>query len=523
MPPSGQPFRQNNNPPSGFRQGYQQQQPNRDFQPQQRAYIGEGKQDEENSPPDQEGYQGDYYDDQELDYAGQEDAPYHDDVPADNQLPAEESHSYFVGTPAKQARVYICQRCSAEFYSNNKLHKHIRMCKKESAPARNDAPAVDVFHASVIHSDASPDSTPGLGFRSWRYATFAASIGKPDSLHEICSDTGCGASLVDRAFLAEEVPDYQQRVQKKPDAMRVRGLGDSLLITTEHLPINFRIPGRAVDGSPAIACFTRHVYIVEGLKAKMLVGNDILGPELMVPDVSREKLSIGSCKDLTVKLNVKNVGPPVKRAVRSSNATKVPARSSTTIPFKLRGKESLPAGRDFMFMSQRIDRLGVAGGVLSHIVDAQTAVVQVLNATAEDVYIPKNSKLGIIQDYEEEGCFLASPKDAGLAANSGSHTPAPPAPKNWFKKAMKAGVAALAAGSIAYQAIAKPVISSATKETHHSGRDYHLRWDTCDPDSASWRSRVLPPAVARRRFYRTHPARRMDAHKTSARRQGRSS
>ena len=464
LQPAGQPLRQNNNPPGGYPPGGYQSggyrppfQPNRNFQPQPRAfYSDESKENEENSPPAEEGaFQGGYYDEYDYQPIFEEEGQQGNEDLSEQQQSADD-HGYFVGTPAKQVRIYTCRRCTAEFYSNNKLHKHVRSCKLtppsnlEASTPEAVKPA-DIFQASIIQSNAPHDSHPGVGFRSWRYATFAASIGKPDSLNDLVADTGCGTSLVDRTFLAAEVPDYKQRV-KTANAIRVRGIGDALLDSTEHLPLNFRIPGKAANGSAAIACFTRHVYIVDGLKAKLLVANDIIGPEQMIPDIGKEKLTIGSCQDMTATLTVKNAGPPVKRVARSSEATKIPARSRTAIAFKLRGK-GLPTGRDFMFVPSRIDRLGAEGGVLSHIVDANTAVVLVHNASSEDVFLPRNSKLGVIQEYEEEGCFLASDEEAPLAANSGSHKPAP---RNWFKSAMKAGVAAMAAGVAAYQAIAKP-------------------------------------------------------------------
>ena len=99
--------------------------------------------------------------------------------------------------------------------------------------------------------------------------------------------------------------------------MKMRGLKNVLFITTEHIPINFRIPGKTIGGSQVTTSFTRHVYIVEGFKTKMLIGNDILNPEMMVPNFGKNHLTIGSRENITAKFNVKNDGFPVKRVVRS--------------------------------------------------------------------------------------------------------------------------------------------------------------------------------------------------------------
>ena len=466
-----QPFRQNNNPAAtGFRPGdFQPNYQNRNFQQPARAYFGEEKDDgQENTPPDD----GLEYSEQEYGDTGEgfavADDSYHGDAAASseqaNRQP-DEYQSFFVGTPPLHTRGYTCRRCSEEFPSNKKLHVHLRQCKtKPKTEVPSTMNAEDDTEPTIIKSTAAAVSHHGHGFRSWRYATIEASIGSSKKLTGICVDTGCGGSMGDRSFLAEEIPDYQKLVKQSTDPIRVRGIGNAVLDSKEYLPVEFRIPGE-VNGKPAVASFTRNVNIVDGLKAKMLLGNDIIGPEDIVPNVGKGIATIGSCQGLTTALTVTNLGPPVKRLARAAGSLSIPANSMATIPYKLRGKSGLPTGRDFMFNPQRLESLGPEGGILSHIVDAHTGVVQVRNTSSSTVYIPKNSKIGVIQEYEEEGCYLASEEDAHLAANSGSHKPATP---NFFKRFLKPGVAAAAAGAaafVAYQGVAKPTTAVASAAT----------------------------------------------------------
>ena len=138
----------------------------------------------------------------------------------------------------------------------------------------------------------------------------------------------------------------------------------------------------------------------------------------MISNVDRKKLIIDNCKNMTTKLNVKNVDSSIKRIIRFNNVTKISTRFSITISFKLRDKNSLFVERDFMFIFQRIDRLNLVDDVFSHIVDAHIFVIQVMNANVEEIFIFKNSKLSIIQNYAEEECFLVNQKNVDLAANS---------------------------------------------------------------------------------------------------------
>ena len=122
-----------------------------------------------------------------------------------------------MGIPARQIKIFVCRRCSTEFYFNNKFHKHVKACKTPTQSDTFITKKVNVFHAFIfIQLDVPPNNNPKLNFRFWRYATFAVSINnKQNCLNEICANAGCGVSLVDKTFLFKKIPDYQTRFQKK--------------------------------------------------------------------------------------------------------------------------------------------------------------------------------------------------------------------------------------------------------------------------------------------------------------------
>ena len=45
--------------------------------------------------------------------------------------------------------------------------------------------------------------------------------------------------------------------------------------------------------------------------------------------------------------------------------------------------------------------------MLSYIVDVCTVLVQIMNTSSKNVYLFKNNKFGIVQNYEQE-CYLAN-------------------------------------------------------------------------------------------------------------------
>ena len=71
-----------------------------------------------------------------------------------------------------------------------------------------------------------------------------------------------------------------------------------------------------------------------------------------------------------------------------------------------------------MFIPKKIDRLKDDGGVFSNIINVHTGMVQVMNTSSENVYLPKNNKLNIIQIYENENCYLVNGENTVLTTNS---------------------------------------------------------------------------------------------------------
>ena len=54
---------------------------------------------------------------------------------------------------------------------------------------------------------------------------------------------------------------------------------------------------------------------MDGLKANMLIGNDVLGPEEFVIDINQKKAYIGSC-DVNISLQVRPRGTFIRRISR---------------------------------------------------------------------------------------------------------------------------------------------------------------------------------------------------------------
>ena len=319
---------------------------------------------------------------------------------------------------------YTCRMCKTDFYSNNKLHRHVRICRKERASNLPATEPVDAFHRHsaggkvlpVVESTATTTSDAGLNFRKWHYARLEVSHSLDGKLAKVCADTGCTMSLIDRKYLLEAKPDATIHKTKQP--IRVHGIGDKLHDSSEYTELDFYVAGTLPDQSPAIAHFRREIHLVDDLRAHALLGADILGPEQVILDMGKRTITFPACSNLTASMELTPKGQRIVRAVRSASKITIPPHTCLAVPVKIRG-QSLPADRDYSFEpKQDFQQLGPEGGFFNHITDAHLAAVQVRNATNKPVILPKHAKVGMLRDFEEEGCYHASPDDRHLAAVS---------------------------------------------------------------------------------------------------------
>jgi len=93
--------------------------------------------------------------------------------------------------------------------------------------------------------------------------------------------------LADKTFLVKRRPDLS--ILKHPIPIGVTGIGADKYICDEYAIIDIFING-TVGGEAATAKITRTVNIVTGLKAKVLIGVNMLAPEQC--DISFKKNTI---------------------------------------------------------------------------------------------------------------------------------------------------------------------------------------------------------------------------------------
>ena len=124
-------------------------------------------------------------------------------------------------------------------------------------------------------------ATEGYGFRGYRFATVKVNFKWKGETYEICMDTGCTMSLIDREFLQTLMQvGLVIDIKKMPTPMTVRGLGTNQHDASEYACVSIYLPG-----SKGTALISREFHIVDHLSAKALIGIDVMKPEGILLDL----------------------------------------------------------------------------------------------------------------------------------------------------------------------------------------------------------------------------------------------
>ena len=233
-------------------------------------------------------------------------------------------------------------------------------------------------------------------------------------------------SIIDREFLLKQAPEIMIRRMASP--IMVRGVGQGMHNCNEFAQLDLYL-----QGNP-IALIHRDVHIVDGLKAKLLIEMEIIGPERIILDIPQRVAIIRSCKDTRIPITVTTrTSQRVKQAIKTNNDITIPPHSHMMIPVQ---QPDLPNDRDLLFEPVNHSD-GIA--VYAHIVDCHLSAVQVRNDSESPITIRRDSPLGTVGEYEVDGCFAAHP-DVTLLAGTGDIPTDTPSIRNVLAAAAAASV-----------------------------------------------------------------------------------
>ena len=141
---------------------------------------------------------------------------------------------------------FICRRCNKIFYSNNKLHRHLRSCRATSLRVNKiiTINSITVLHMklkklSVIDSKTFKQTKQfEYDFRSYRYIILQILLfDLQNSIKSsVCVDIECDMFLIDRQFLKNILSNKEICIIFI--AIAIRDIDDRSHISSKYIDLN---------------------------------------------------------------------------------------------------------------------------------------------------------------------------------------------------------------------------------------------------------------------------------------------
>ena len=191
--------------------------------------------------------------------------------------------------------------------------------------------------------------------------------------------------------------------------MKVRDISASKHESLEFAALSLYFPGKNDVGNLVYASLQCEIHLVKGLRANLLIGNNIMSPKAMVINPKKKTALIGVC-GVIIDVNTKQRGQFLaKRLLTSQESIISPCSEAMIFLMKL----PLPDNRDFLFHPTPQANLTL----YSHIMDYETTKILVRNTSDRLLRVPCRHKLGHLLDKAYKNCFLIDTQSAYDAAS----------------------------------------------------------------------------------------------------------
>lgn len=107
-------------------------------------------------------------------------------------------------------------------------------------------------------------------------------------------------TLVDKDWLLRQLP--HQKIKEISTPLKVRGIRTSKHESAQFAEVSLFFLGESDEGQRVYAFIRCELHLVEGLRANILIGNDILAPESFVLNVALDHALVESCR---VKITIR--------------------------------------------------------------------------------------------------------------------------------------------------------------------------------------------------------------------------
>lgn len=152
----------------------------------------------------------------------------------------------------------------------------------------------------------------------------------------------CSVTLIDKKWLCKHASG--EKLLKMAVSLKMRGIGASKHELNEFILMPIYSLGVNKHKQPVYAWTHREIYLVDGLKANMLIENDIIMPEDIMIDLANTTAFITSC-NIKIAITARQRGQPPKKKLMADTTVFLLSNSKSLVPV-IYG--TLSRNRDFL-------------------------------------------------------------------------------------------------------------------------------------------------------------------------------
>ena len=270
------------------------------------------------------------------------------------------------------------------FASRNLLHVHIReaKCLKQTILTNLDNSKIQNIVKIITFKASIKDQSSELKFRSWNFLqTFIKFISTMKTIL-ICLNIECDATLADKTWILSLLSNI--RIKKMQTSLRVKDIKSFTHEFVEYVCISVYFSDLTKNDFSALTFIARKIHLINDLKVKMLIENDLLNSKDFIIDIEKKSTTIESC-EINISLKIQSKESYIRKIVHAQNIVVLLSSEKQLISIKIKIFEN----RNFFFESDANANFTMC----SHILNTNTKQILIKNEFVNIVKISRRIRL----------------------------------------------------------------------------------------------------------------------------------
>ena len=165
-----------------------------------------------------------------------------------------------------------------------------------------------------------------------------------------------------------------------------------------------------------IVAITRQIHLINDLKIKIFVDNDIITSKKILLNFDRQKIRIDNCRNLHTLFNIKTRQIlSIKKTIRFRFKMTIFLYKTINVSIVIK---SFLSNRDFLFEFTYQRDLNQTKKMFAYIVDVDISFVQIYNETKQFIIVNRHFKLRNVIKYDQNDCYLVNSNDRHLTTSN---------------------------------------------------------------------------------------------------------